>query len=303
MIEYEGPEPRYVIDHATSMDHPIVDLEYALKYRGDVSTRASRQAQTLLREGRFFTWMSQTNPDLILVNANIRSTGDSKISAMSIFCADLIGCLAATSPEDVIIHFFCGLHCDEYEDTFPGPKGLVRSLILQVFLKLVRRGEENLNFLHDRRALQALENRDLGAMCHTLYELLHGFRAGTRVFCIIDSVAMLDGPDSSRDLAAVLGCLRAIVENRGLPALFKVLLANSSTCSIDMQSLPLFEERPDRTINLSSGGLMPGGLSTHGMRRHISRSSSPNFSVGELGRMDERRRSYHDYEFDEGHLY
>lgn len=303
MIDEEGPEDIYVPDNAVSTNHPIVDLEYVFMYRGDMSTRASRQAETLLRQERFLTWMNQTNPDLILVNANIRSGGEGRISPMSIFCADLIGCLAAARREDVVVHFFCGLHCDEDEDTFPGPAGLVRSLILQVFLKLVRRNRLNLDFLHDRRAVEALEKRDLGAMCHTLYELLHDFPAGTRVFCIIDSVAMLDTIDAFRDLEAVMGCLRAVVEDRGLAASVKVLMVNSSTCSMDLQSLPVFEERPDRIINLSSGGLMPGGLSTRGMRRHISRSSSPTFSVGELGRMDERRRSYHDYESDEGHSY
>lgn len=299
MIEDDDPEERYVPDDAISINHPVVDLEYVLMCRGDIRTRASSQAQTLLRQDRFLTWMNQANPDLILVNANIRSAGEGKISAMSILCADLVGCLATARPEDVIVQFFCGLHSDYDEEPFPGPAGLVRSLILQVFLKLVSRDLLNLDFLHHRNMVEALRAHNLKAMCYTLHELLRGFPAGTRVFCIIDSISMLDSFDTFMDLQVVLQCLQGIVDDRDLRAFFKVLMANSSTCSMDMQCLPVFEERPDRVVNLYSGGLMPGGLSTHGMRRHISRSSSPSFSMSDLGRMGGRPRSYHDYESDE----
>ncbi|KAK7736023.1 hypothetical protein SLS63_003543 [Diaporthe eres] len=237
-----------------------MDLEYVLMYRGNMKTRASSQAQTLLRQDRLLTWMNQANPDLILVNANIRSAGEGKISAMSILCADLVGCLATARPEDVIIHFFCGLHSDYDEEQFPGPAGLVRSLIIQVFLKLVSRNHLNLDFLHDRNMVEALRAHNIKAMCYTLHELLHGFPAGTRVFCIIDSISALDSFDAFRDLQVVLQRLRDIVDDRDLRAFFKVLMANSSTCSMDMQCQPVFEERPDRVVNLSSGGLMPGGV-------------------------------------------
>ena len=303
MVEDDGPEERYIPDDETSINHPVVDLEYVLMHRGNIRTRASSQAQTLLRQDRFLTWMNQANPDLILVNANIRSEGETKISAMSILCADLVGCLATARPEDVIIQFFCGLHADYNEEPFPGPAGLMRSLILQVFLKLVSCDQLNLDFLHDRKMVEALRAHNLEAMCYTLHELLHGFPAGTRVFCIIDSISMLDSFDVFQDLEVVLQCLGEIVDDRDLRAFFKVLMENSATCSMDMQSLPVFEERPDRIVNLSSGGLMPGGLSTRGMRRHISRSSSPSFSMSDLGRMGGRPRSYHDYESDEGYSY
>ena len=303
MIEEDGPKERYVPDDETSINHPVVDLEYVLMYRGNMRTRASSQAQTLLRNDRFITWMNQANPDLILVNANIRSAGQGKISAMSVLCADLVGCLATARPEDVIIQFFCGLHADYDEEPFPGPAGLVRSLILQVFLNLVRSNHLNLDFLHDRNMVEALRAHNLEAMCYTLHELLHGFPAGARVFCIIDSISMIDTFDSFQDLEVVMKCLRDIVEDRDLRGFFKVLMANNSTCSMDLQSLPAFEERPDRVVNLSSSGLMPGGLSTPGMQRHISRSSSPSFSMADLGRMGGRPRSHHGYESDEGYSY
>lgn len=303
MIEEDGPDERHVTDDATSINHPAIDLEYVLMYRGNVRTRASSQAQTLLRQDRLLAWMDQANPDLILVNANIRSVGEEKISAMSILCADLVGCLATARPEDIIIHFFCGLHSDYDDEPFPGPAGLVRSLILQVFLKLVSRDHLSLDFLHDRSMVEALRAHNLEAMCYTFHELLHGFPAGTRVFCIIDSISMLDTFDTFRDLQVVLQCLRGIVDDRDLRAFFKVLMASSSTCSMDMQYLPVFEERPDRVVNLSSGGLMPGGLSTRGMRRHISRSSSPTLSIDDLGKIGGSPRSYHEYESDEGFSY
>jgi hypothetical protein len=304
MIEEDGPEDRYVPDDETSINHPVADLEYVLTYRGNMRTRSSGQAQTLLRHDRFITWMNQANPDLLLVNANIRSGGHGKITAMSVLCADLVGCLATARPEDVIVQFFCGLHADpDEEEPFPGPAGLMRSLVLQVFLRLVSCGRLSLDFLHDRRMVDALRARDLEAMCYALHELLHGFPAGARVFCIVDSISMLDTADWFRELEVVMRCLRDIVEDRDLRAFVKVLMANTATCSMDLQSLPVFEERPDRIVNLSPSGLMPGGLSTQGMRRRISRSSSPSFSMAELERMGGRPRSYHEYESDEGYPY
>ncbi|POS70850.1 hypothetical protein DHEL01_v210756 [Diaporthe helianthi] len=303
VLEEDGPDERYVPDDETSINHPVVDLEYVLTKRGNVKARTSSQAQTLLRHDRFLSWMNHANPDLILVNANIRSASQAKVSAMTILCADLVGCLVTARPEDVIIQFFCSLHADYDDDLFPGPAGLVRSLILQVFLRLISTKHLNLDFLYDRQMVEALRAHDLEAMCYTLHELLHGFPAGTRVFCIIDSVSMLDTFHSFRDLEVVMQCLRDIVDDRDLRAFFKVLVANNSTCSADFQSLPVFEERPDRIVNLSSGGLMPGGMSTGGMRRRISRSSSPSFSMADLGRMGGRPRSYHEYESDEGDSY
>lgn len=146
MIEEDGPDERYVPHDAKSINHPVVDLDYILMYPGNLRTRASSQAQTLLRQGRFLVWMSQANPDLILVNANIRSVGEERISAMSILCADLVGCLATTRPEDIIVHFFCGLDSNYDDEPFPGPAGVVRSLILQVFLKLASREHLSLDF-------------------------------------------------------------------------------------------------------------------------------------------------------------
>ncbi|KAG8159752.1 hypothetical protein KVR01_010389 [Diaporthe batatas] len=302
-IEEDGPEERDVPRHEISMHHPVMDLKCVLAYRGDVNGRASSQAQTLLRHGRFLAWMNQAKPDLILVNANIRLASQDKLSAMSIFCADLVGCLVTVRPEDVTVHFFCSLHVDYEDDRFPGPAGLVRSLIIQVFLKLVNIRRLNLDFLYDRKMVEDLENRNLKAMCNTLHKLLYGFPAGTRVFCVIDSISMLDTFDSFWDLEVVMQYLRDIVEDRNLPAFVKVLMANNHTCSMDLQSLPVFEERPDRVVNLSASGLMPGGMSTRGMQRRISRSSSPSFSIAEIGRMDGNSRRYNDYESDDEYSY
>lgn len=153
--------------------------------------------------------------------------------------------------------------------------------------------------------METLRAKSPEAMCYTLHELLHGSPAGTRVFCIIDSISMLDSLETFWDLHVVLRNLGGIVDDRDLRAFFKVLMAGSSTCSIDMQCLPVFEKRPDRVVNLSSGGLMPGGLINRGMRRHISRSSSPalTLSIDDLGKIGGSPLSYHEYESDEGFSY
>ncbi|ROW04740.1 hypothetical protein VMCG_04873 [Cytospora schulzeri] len=158
-------------DAMRSLDHPNEDLDHVLMYRGQIRARDQSHVQSLLRHNRFLDWVNDENPDMILVNANIRSSGMEDLSAISIFGANFITSLFTVRPEDVVVYFFCGLHNRLEEDPYPGPTGLVRSLILQLFLKLEHRYRLNLDFINHRDYVEALKDHQLDILCDTLRHL------------------------------------------------------------------------------------------------------------------------------------
>ncbi|ROV99656.1 hypothetical protein VSDG_03101 [Cytospora chrysosperma] len=203
-------DERNMPDATRSLDHPNEDLDHVLMYRGQIRARDQSHVQSLLRHDRFLSWLNDENPDLILVNANIRSSGMEGISAISVFCANFITSLLTVRPEDVVVHYFCGLHNILDDDLYPGPIGLVRSLILQLFLKLEHKHRLSLEFINHRDYAEALREHDLETLCHTLHQLLYQFPPDMQVYCIIDTVPLFDTSEMYDDLVIVLDCLRDI---------------------------------------------------------------------------------------------
>ncbi|ROV93685.1 hypothetical protein VPNG_08868 [Cytospora leucostoma] len=286
-------------DATGSLNHPNEDLDHVLMYRGQIRARDQSHVQSLLLDPRFLHWVNGDYSGLILVNANIRSSDMQGLSAVSVFCATFITSLLTVRPNDAVVHFFCGLHKSPEEDLYPGPIGLVRSLVLQVFLKLEYTRRLKLDFINHRDYAEALRQHDLETLCDTLHQLLYQFPPDTQVYCIIDTIPLFDTDMWYDDLAVVMQFLRDIVVDKSLPPLFKVLLTSPASSSMDIQSLPVFEEKPRRIITLSSGRLMPRGLSDSGMRRHLSRPVSPVPSRAERSRIEESRRLSQVYDYDE----
>lgn len=77
-------------------------------------------------------------------------------------------------------YFFCGLH-ENLEDPWYGPNGLIRSLSLQLFMKLVELDILDLSFIDDRLYLQMLEEHELETSAACLFLSSHSFR-GERHF-------------------------------------------------------------------------------------------------------------------------
>lgn len=263
-------------------------------YRGDFDSRTLSRVQSLLQQGRFLRWMKGAYPDLLLILADLPNSGMEKITAVSVFCATLVTSLIRLRHQDVVIHFFCGLHVDPQAPS-PGPAGLVRSLIMQMFVYLRRDGYLSLQFLNDRAIVQAIEDQDLEILCRTLQSLLDQFEAGTQVFCIIDSITLFDSQEWSTDLQMVLGYLHQTVEDSRLPAIFKVILTSSALCAPEMADLLTEEDQySDRVLSLSSEDLsVDGDMGDYEMERHLSRLSvSPRSSRYRLRSDVSGRRRY-----------
>ncbi|KAJ4416631.1 hypothetical protein N0V82_006641 [Gnomoniopsis sp. IMI 355080] len=275
---------------------PISDWKEISMYRGDFDSKTQSRVQSLLQQGRFLAWMKGSYPDLLLVLADLPTSGMEKITAVSLFCATLVTSLMNLRREDVVVHFFCGLHVHP-QDPNPGPTGLVRSLIMQVFMHLRRDGHLSLDFLDDRAIVQAIEDQDLEILCQTLQSLLDQFQAGTQVFCIIDSITLFDSEEWSLDLMTVLEYLHETVQDGKLPAIFKVMLTSSALCAPEVTDLLTMEDKhPDRVLSLSADNIsVEDDMGNYEMERHLSQVSvSPRSGSYRLTSEVKRRRHYGD---------
>ncbi|KAJ0106752.1 hypothetical protein J7T55_001276 [Diaporthe amygdali] len=198
---------------------PDNDWGTVTRYSGDFDSRTQSQVQSIFQQGRFLGWMRSKYPDLVLILADLPASGTEGISPVSVFCATLVSSLTNIRREDLVLHFFCGLHVDSC-DPNPGPRGLVRSLIMQLFAYLSRTGCANLDFICDRG-----------------YELLFQCEPGTHVYCIIDSLTLFERDVWFRDLKKVAKFLQEFVENEEMPAVLKVMLTSSALCTPELKDL------------------------------------------------------------------
>jgi len=260
--------------------HPSVDLGHALAEQSRLPQASQGQVQSLLAHERFLHWLSHPHPSLILVDANIRESSLDRLSAISVFSSTLATSLTQAYPDDAaVVHFFCGMHASP-SDALYGPTGLVRSLILQLLMKLDAADpdmrEWDLNFIHDRAFLQRLEQHSLPDLCVTLHELLSQFRPDTHVYCIIDSISCFDVGRLLPDLGTVMEQLRLIVTDPNLAPVLKVLVTNPGQSTRAIKSMPLFAQDPARIVSLSRQDRVPGGrISARAVDDHLLRAPSP----------------------------
>ncbi|KLU92193.1 hypothetical protein MAPG_11139 [Magnaporthiopsis poae ATCC 64411] len=186
--------------------------------------------------------------------------------------------LVAARPDAVVVHFFCGLHAGPVDPEF-GPNGLLRSVLMQLVLKLVELGGLNLGFVSDDEYVANLRSSDPRtaciALCDALCNLVAQFPAGTEVYCILDSISWFDREKTSHLLEIVMECLQCLVGDGGQAPIFKVFLTNSGRASLKLQSFPVFQQRPERLITLSPSNSTPVGLSPRAVERQIVRPSTP----------------------------
>ncbi|KAL2161690.1 hypothetical protein VTH06DRAFT_8252 [Thermothelomyces fergusii] len=263
--------------------HPSADLGHALAAQGRFSLKAQGQAQSLLATDQFFNWMSRSHPTLLLVDASIRGSELESLSAISVLSSTLVTSLMEAYPDDVVIHFFCGMHAWP-KDAWYGPNGLVRSLILQLLMKLATRDPDmsswSLDFINDRGFLQSLEEHCLDDLCLVLHRLLYEFPPDTCIYCIIDSVSRFDASRSLADLGTVMECLRTIVNDGSLVPIFKVLLTTPGESTWAIKNMPLFREDPSRIVCLTRVNLVPAQISGRARREKPSRGDEEKKAEG-----------------------
>ncbi|KAN0104281.1 hypothetical protein V8E51_010026 [Hyaloscypha variabilis] len=250
------------------------DLEMVLAWTANIDPIAQGQASSVFNQDRFFEWLGNEHPDMLLIDGNILARGLislEKISAMSLLCANFILSIADLEPSYILTHFHCGLHCLSGSPWY-GPKGLIRSVIIQILVALGDRGSLDLNFLNRRSSVQLLENHHLDSLCEVLHELVTQFHPGTTVFLIIDGVSFFDLDNGLfKDLEVVIRCLQSIVEDDELCPKFKVMITTPSIISWRLRKIV----NPEYYLSLSSRGLNSRMLSERRVKEAISRPLTP----------------------------
>ncbi|KAL4739364.1 hypothetical protein BDV11DRAFT_215287 [Aspergillus similis] len=249
------------------LQHPSADLGHALAEQGRFPLKAQGQVQSLLTTAEFFDWMSCSHPTLLLVDANILESALESLSAISVFSSTLVTSLIEAYPDAVAIHFFCGMHASP-SDAWYGPRGLVRSLILQLLMKLDAKDPDMSRFLEN------LKQQCLNDLCFALHSLLYEFPPDTYIYCIIDSISCFDVSRLLKDLGTVMEYLRNIVNDNRLVPIFKVFITNPGESTWAIKNMPLFKEDPSRLVCLSRVNLVPAQISGRAVGDHLLRASS-----------------------------
>ncbi|UKZ61312.1 uncharacterized protein TrAtP1_002578 [Trichoderma atroviride] len=262
------PDPNLLVQQSNR------DLERALLQRAAIKAPTQGQVQSLLRHHRFIHWLNQHGPDLVLVDANIRLPGLNKLSAVSVLCATFVASIIKIQPSEAVIQFFCGLH-DMPRDPLFGPNGLVRSIILQLLMKLINMKILDLNFINDRDYLMALEEHNLHSLCDTLDFLVNQFPPDTTVYCIIDSIWCFDKERLFKDFEFVMQHLHRLVNSKQLIPNFKVLLANPMQSTRRVKGMSIFRNDPSSIITLSPNNLIPMEISNRVIEGYLLRPSTP----------------------------
>ncbi|UKZ63509.1 uncharacterized protein TrAtP1_004736 [Trichoderma atroviride] len=213
----------------------VEDLETVVNWSSRVDPSAQAQAYSILEQDRFLQWMRSEHPDMLLIDGNLSFRGASsieKISAVSLFCAYFILSMTSLDSSHILLHFHCGLQCSP-RDSWYGPTGLVRSVIMQVLVVLYDRGLLDLNILDRRSFVQALENHSLDELCIFLHQLIRQFPPDRTIVLVIDGISHfdLDLNGLFKKLAVVLECLQRIVEDDNLRPKFKVLMTSPTNSS------------------------------------------------------------------------
>ena len=291
----EDPETRETIsyDIRSVLAQPHKDIKSILSKVQDFDVRSQGQAQSVVQKERFLMWMSNNEPDILLVDGNLHSSASDNLSAMSIFSATFAVSMASIRSEDVFVHFFCGLHTS-VRDWFYGPSGLVRSLIIQLLRALDQRGDPNLNFINSKRYVRRLKMHDLDALCIAVEELIHQVPVGTNIYCIIDGISVYDKDYQGlfEGMKIVIGRLQDIIQNDNLESNFKILCTTPGRSTRRVKQLV----HPECHLDLSSNNLNVGQISESSLRKNLpppspmSRPRTPN-SIWEQEDYPERRES------------
>ncbi|KAI1413039.1 hypothetical protein F5Y13DRAFT_179850 [Hypoxylon sp. FL1857] len=201
------------------------DLKYILKQDHKFNAISKGQASYLRKRDEFYDWFSSKDPDLLVVNGNLNTPSNSKISPLSLVCANLVANLLEIECA-VTLYFFCSENLDA-RDGSRGPQRVMRSILAQLLVFLKNYEHLSLEFVNSRRYQHGLEHQNMGTLCTSFWELVNQL-SQTTVFCIIDGVSLYEQKEWKEDLESLIRELDAIVHDDMLRPRLKILL----TCPI-----------------------------------------------------------------------
>ncbi|KAJ4392293.1 hypothetical protein N0V93_005918 [Gnomoniopsis smithogilvyi] len=107
------------------------DIEAVSDLVGTFDEEDRARAEQIVDTSAFREWMVARGPSKLLIHGDYDNADYPEVSPLSGLCADLVQTVR-TRPDFVGLVYFCGRHFNPRWDNNAGPRGLLRSLIVQI---------------------------------------------------------------------------------------------------------------------------------------------------------------------------
>ncbi|KAH8802529.1 hypothetical protein F5884DRAFT_802263 [Xylogone sp. PMI_703] len=174
---------------------------------------------------KFQHWLSTNESDLLFVQDNMASLELKRVSALSIFCANLTRNLREDHAV-ISIQFFCGNHDTPGNDSsLSGAAGLIKSLIFQL-IRTSGYVSFDLGFLSPSKVRSNIDRADIATLTWVFEQLVKQLPLDTVLFCFVDGLSFFERQVHRDETMEVIDCLQRIVKDQSLPSVFKLLLTH-----------------------------------------------------------------------------
>jgi len=235
------------------------DLDEIQKLKARLSDEAIGRSTWLMVTDRFKEWLdfSSRRSDLLLVDGNMGTAVEGKLSSLSAFCGSFIE--AGKAPHFLVLYHFCGLHAYA-SDPIGGPHGMVRNLVAQL-LRLHRGIGTCLTVTLADPVFGDLGGHHLPSLLALFRELIQQTLPHMTIYCLIDGISEFEtsNHDWENELCEAITSLQALVEDfRHAPRIgpvFKVLLTAAHRSITIAQQIDTSDK-----IALSSANVLPRSI-------------------------------------------
>ncbi|KAK1673700.1 hypothetical protein BDP55DRAFT_747318 [Colletotrichum godetiae] len=170
-----------------------------------------------------------------------------------------------------------------YNDDWYGPSGMIRSLIAQILLALIKRNSLDLGCLDRRSYVRGLEHHDLGILCDLLSDLVCQFDAETTIY-VIDGVSKFDVDHNNifQRFEVAIRRLGDIVKDDELGPRLKILMTVPFRSSVRLKNIvdtkfqPALLQQLLAPNKLSIGSIVSSILSRSTLQNAATTSSLQN---------------------------
>ncbi|KAI0184136.1 hypothetical protein EV127DRAFT_505527 [Xylaria flabelliformis] len=207
---------------------PVMDLSYVLRQDISFDAMSKGQARYLMQREEFREWFFSSDPSLLAVNGNLDSSRGSKISPLSLVCAEMVNFLEGVGNK-VILYFFCSENMMS-ENGLPGPQKIMRSLLAQLLAYLSQQSDSlsnrhslSLAFMESQRWQEQLRSLNLATLCDTFWNLIQQMRPIT-MLCVIDGLSLYEKEEWRDDVLFLIGELEEMVRDAKLRPRLKILI-------------------------------------------------------------------------------
>jgi hypothetical protein len=214
------------VHHLEALD----DEQLIIRRGHSISSDAIAHAATMFQTSQVQQLMQIPESGVVLVNGCSDRSQNTKISPITHVCATLTHALRRSDAANVVLAFFCGQHSTSNDDLM-GPQGLMRSLVASLVLSLVQNDcitEFTPIWFPDFQG--DFEQLSFVDICQLFFNLVELVPKQLTVYCVVDGISGYEREVWKGDFDLMMECFDKIVANRGIAAVFKLLLTSPTIC-------------------------------------------------------------------------